>query len=46
VDERRHSHALRLMLDLTEGLIMVQFSAVISKLSKIAKVTIMISKLV
>jgi hypothetical protein len=34
------------MLDLTEGLIMVQVSAVVSKLSKIAKVTIMISKLV
>jgi hypothetical protein len=34
------------MFDLTEDQIMVQISAVISKLSKIAKVTIMISKLV
>jgi hypothetical protein len=34
------------LVDLTEGLIMVQVSAVISNLSKIAKVAIMISTLV
>jgi hypothetical protein len=43
-NERRHFCALRLNMELTEGLIMVQVSAVISKLSKIAKVTIMILK--